>query len=65
MNSDWKKLERDIEALKLSVAHLREKSDGLAPSDIDALLAPLRGCMVEMIALRSTLERQKRSKTSS
>ena len=64
MNADWKNLERDIEALRISVASLREKPDELAASDIDGLLTPLRGCMVEMIALRSTLERQKRHKTS-
>ena len=66
MNADWKKLERDLEALKLFAATMREKSDELAASEIEGMLAPLRGCMVEMIALRSMLERarQKRHKTS-
>jgi hypothetical protein len=57
MNADWKKLEADLAALKLSVAAMRESSARLSEPEIDRLLAPLRGCTVELIALRSSLEK--------
>jgi hypothetical protein len=36
---------------------MRESSARLSEPEIDRLLAPLRGCTVELIALRSSLEK--------
>jgi hypothetical protein len=57
MNTDWEKLEADLATLKLSVAAMRENSGKLSEVEIERLLAPLRGCTVELIALRSSLEK--------
>lgn len=59
MDMDWKRLERDVQALTLSITELRAKLGGLHARDIERLLAPLRACMVELIALRSSLEKAK------
>lgn len=59
MNADWKKLETDLAAIKRVAAALRERCGELDFPEIERLLAPLRGCMVELIALRSSLEKTK------
>lgn len=59
MNAEWNKLEADLAGLKRSAAELREKCSELDPAGIETLLAPLRGCMVELISLRSSLEKVK------
>jgi len=59
MNAEWKNLESDLVQLKQSAAGLREKCAELTAAEIETLLAPLRGCMVELIALRSSLEKVK------
>jgi hypothetical protein len=59
MNTDWNSLEADLVRLKRNAAELREKCSELTHAEIETLLAPLRGCMVELIALRSSLEKVK------
>jgi hypothetical protein len=59
MNKDWETLEMDLVRLKRNAAELREKCSELNQTQIEKLLAPLRGCMVELIALRSSLEKLK------
>jgi hypothetical protein len=59
MNKDWDDLETDLVHLKHEAARLREKCSEVDPANIEKLLAPLRGCMVELIALRSSLEKAK------
>jgi hypothetical protein len=59
MNTDCENLEADLVRLKREVAALREKCSELSQIEIDRLLSPLRGCMVELIALRSSLEKVK------
>ncbi|HEX4078935.1 MAG TPA: hypothetical protein VHX61_08700 [Rhizomicrobium sp.] len=57
MNAGWERQEADLAALKLSVAAMRENYARLGETGIERLLAPLRGCTVELIALRSSLEK--------
>jgi hypothetical protein len=59
MHTDWETLEADLARLKRNAAELREKCSELNPAEIEKVLAPLRGCMVELIALRSSLEKVK------
>lgn len=59
MNTDWENFETDLVRLKRNAAELREKCTELDQAEIERLLAPLRGCMVELIALRSSLEKLK------
>jgi hypothetical protein len=59
MDADWEHLESDLVRLKRNAALLREKCGELGEAEIEALLGPLRGCMVELIALRSSLEKVK------
>ncbi len=59
MNKDWENLEADLVRLKRNAAELRENCSMLNQAEIERLLAPLRGCMVELIALRSSLEKVK------
>ncbi|HTT82203.1 MAG TPA: hypothetical protein VMF67_01850 [Rhizomicrobium sp.] len=59
MTTDWENLEADFIRLKQVAAGLREKCAELDQADIERVLAPLRGCMVELIALRSSLEKVK------
>jgi hypothetical protein len=59
MNMEWESLEADLFRLKQNAAGLREKCSELSQAEIEKLLAPLRGCMVELIALRSSLEKAK------
>jgi hypothetical protein len=59
MNTDCENLEADLVRLKREAAALREKCSELGQTEIERLLAPLRGCMVELIALRSSLEKVK------
>jgi hypothetical protein len=63
MNAHWEKLEADLAALKLSVAAMRESSGQLSEVEIERLLAPVRGCTVELIALRSSLEKIRQDRT--
>jgi hypothetical protein len=57
MNAGWEKLQADISALKAAVAELRERTAELDVAEIDRMLPPVRSCLVELIALRSSLER--------
>jgi hypothetical protein len=59
MIAEWKNLETSILAVKLAAASLRERSSELSAAEIDRLLPPVRGCLVELIALRSSLEKAK------
>jgi hypothetical protein len=59
MNVDWENLEADLVRLKRNAAALREKCSELSLTEMEKLLSPLRGCMVELIALRSSLEKVK------
>jgi hypothetical protein len=59
MTTDWENLEADLVRLKTAVAVLREKCGELGQAEIERLLVPIRGCMVELIALRSSLEKVK------
>lgn len=59
MIADWENLEMDLVRLKQNAAELREKCSELNQAEIERLLVPLRGCMVELIALRSSLEKLK------
>jgi hypothetical protein len=59
MNTDCKNFEADLVRLKREAAALREQCSELSQTEIEGLLAPLRGCMVELIALRSSLEKVK------
>ncbi|HEX4159582.1 MAG TPA: hypothetical protein VHY79_14020 [Rhizomicrobium sp.] len=59
MNTDSENLEADLVRLKRDAATLREKCSDLGQDEIERLLSPLRGCMVELIALRSSLEKVK------
>jgi hypothetical protein len=59
MTTDWENLEADLMRLKTAVATLREKCSELDQAEIERLLVPIRGCMVELIALRSSLEKVK------
>lgn len=61
MNAEWEKLEAALSALKGAVARLRERSGELHAEEIDRLLPAVRGCLVELIALRSSLEKAKPS----
>jgi hypothetical protein len=42
---------------------MRVNSGKLSEVEIDRLLAPLRGCTVELIALRSSLEKIRQERT--
>lgn len=57
MNGKWEKLDADISALKAAVADLRERCSELKVAEIDRMLPSVRGCLVELIALRSSLEK--------
>jgi hypothetical protein len=59
MNADWENLEADLIRLKRVAAVLRESCSALNVDEIETLLAPMRSCMVELIALRSSLEKVK------
>jgi hypothetical protein len=59
MNAEWEKLGADLARMKQNAAALRERCSELSSAEIGKLLAPLRGCMVELIALRSSLEKVK------
>lgn len=62
MGPHWENLENDVAALKTSIASLRERLGELTPAEIDRLLSPLRACMVEMIALRSSLDKARKNR---
>jgi hypothetical protein len=59
MDTNWEKLERDLADLKASISAIRNSACDLSVVDIERLLIPVRGCIVELIALRSSLEKIK------
>jgi len=63
MTADWEKLQADLAALKAAVAQMRATCAELDLSEIESLLAPVRGCTVELIALRSSLEKIRLGRT--
>jgi len=62
MSGNWEDLERDLATLRTSVAALRGKSGELRQAEIEPLLAAVRACIVELIALRSSLEKDRPGK---
>jgi hypothetical protein len=59
MNADWEKIERDIVALKSAIAARRGELEQLSIPEIESLLTAARGCMVELIVFRTSLEKAK------
>jgi hypothetical protein len=63
MTNDTENLLRDLATIRAAAVALRQKTRELADDEIAALLPVLRACAAELIALRSTMDREKAKRT--